>query len=42
MSIAMLRAELRRAMALLGTPRIADLDRSVLRPAAPAAIQPGT
>jgi len=31
MSISMLRAELARAMALLGRPTIAELDRSVLR-----------
>jgi isopentenyl diphosphate isomerase/L-lactate dehydrogenase-like FMN-dependent dehydrogenase len=31
MSISMLRSEMARAMALLGRPRIADLDRSVLR-----------
>jgi L-lactate dehydrogenase (cytochrome) len=32
MSVSMLRAEMVRAMALLGRPRVADLDRSALRP----------
>jgi isopentenyl diphosphate isomerase/L-lactate dehydrogenase-like FMN-dependent dehydrogenase len=31
----MLRSEMARAMALLGRPRVADLDRSALRPAIP-------
>jgi L-lactate dehydrogenase (cytochrome) len=33
LSVSMLRAEMTRAMALLGRPRVADLDRSALRPA---------